>query len=341
LPAGVTVLALFALSNGAAPASADSLFNASATARQCNALAPDFAAPALAGSPGCTEVLAPGQVRDVTLTADVAAGGVGFSQVVSFVPQAAYEVAGSGLPVTSTVGGLRYATMIGVLNGPCTTLTNIDVVLYNVALPNNPGDPRASTNIVYPRAQGQTDRFGKWRIGAPASPSLGQSVVDANADMIADAANLAFQDYPSYLLDFFDPDFLPGGDGPALPLVPGALYGGMALVQGEWMPIYAARFPAGGLAALPGPFTLMTATMGQPFVYVIGDPTAPQSSLSDIHDTCAPASLSMMLLGSVGGVDRGQNPLSVSTVFWGATLPRYVTPTRMGLRTAATHARSM
>ena len=133
--------------------------------------------------------------------------------------------------------GFASFTTVALGSGPCNTAFTVDFVLYNVALPNNPGDPRASTNLIYPKPDGSTNRFGTWQIGSEPGAGDPANVNDANADLRADANEDAILNYPKYLLDAFDPDFVPGGsDGPAQPLVPKAVYGGLTSVLGNWIP---------------------------------------------------------------------------------------------------------
>ena len=66
------------------------------------------------------------------------------------------------MPPGEKIGALHSDTTLGTFNGPCNLSIGVDFILYSVALPDNPSDPRASTNITYPQPQGTSDRFGRW-----------------------------------------------------------------------------------------------------------------------------------------------------------------------------------
>jgi hypothetical protein len=292
--------------------SADSQLAGTQGIRQCNALPADFPE-GLAGDPACTDALTPNTPHNLTAHTSIDGGSSALDRLVGFAPNGYTVATGAAIPDGEKVGGVRYFTAIGLANGPCNIPTTVDVALYDVALPDNPASPRASTNIAFPRNQGEPDRFGAWQVGAPppdGGPSAG--IVDSGADGRADATSLPIMNYPAHLLDYFDPD----GAGAANPLVPSAVYGGLTSLQGEWLPIYVALFPAGGLASLPGAWSQMNALMGQPFVHVVGDSTASVSSPSMITDTCTPMSVTTMLLGQVDAVVRSRTPAAGGTYFW-------------------------
>ena len=310
----VPILALFAVVGLAMTrdAVADSLYTPTSMLRLCNALDPAFPDAQLAGNAGCADSAAPAAVTPTTLTSALPGTNVFHDSQVVFTPNGATIAAGGAMPVGEKVGGVRAAITYGLMNGPCSTpMMTTDFVLYNVALPNNPGDPRASTNIAYPRAPGNPDRFGRWQLGAP---SVGpDNVTDANSDGRADSTTLAIQNYPSILLDAFDPDT---AAGPADPIVPHAVYGALSLISDEWRIHYIVQFSAGQLTAMGGPLSEMSSGMGQPAVILTGDPDDGLGAISTITDTCTPATTTTMLLGQTpGGHQRYANPSPAGTHF--------------------------
>ena len=298
-------LAFLLVGNGVS--NADPVFNPTTGAKLCKGLPSTFPDTDLAGPNvlgDCTETAgnrATGATSNSTTTLDIPGGQLNFSSVVTFTPAGTTITDGDLIPAGTKLGGLRSLTNLGLLNGACNTALVVDFILYNTALPDDTGDPRASSNIAFPRNEGQSDRFGRWAVGA-APPDGGQpgtnNVTDGNADLKADSTTLAIQNYPSYLLDLFDSDFIPGiGDGPNDPLIPLAVYGGLTNVSSTWVPLYFAQFSAGQLVGQGGQFDKMYAEMGQPNVSVLNDPTAVQISTSSISDFCSPLNVTTTLLG--------------------------------------------
>jgi hypothetical protein len=136
----------------------------------------------------------------------------------------------------------------------------------------------------------------------------GDGVPVTSGDAVhADGTTLAIQNYPSYLLDAFDADFVPGvSDGPAQPVVPLAAYGGLTHVVSDWIPLYLVQFGKassshgfGSPSNLPAPLNLMgNDSLGQPQVAVLNDPTSTVTSKSLITDFCAPLTTETVLLGT-------------------------------------------
>jgi hypothetical protein len=235
----------------------------------------------------------------------MASGDLNFSNVVTLSPNGPTTVA-----TGTKVGGLRSLTNLGLINNPCSTALTVDFVLYNVALPN--ASTRAGmTNIAWPLPEGTTDRFGDWAVGSgvhtssPPATSDPEWAAESDPDVTssngtnADGTTLSIANYPSYLLDAFDPDFVPGvGDGSNEPKIPTAAYGGLTLVSGNWIPLYFLAFPAGALnsaPAIPGALGDITTAMGFPSVSILTDPTAVQASPSSITDFCTSLSVTTML----------------------------------------------
>jgi hypothetical protein len=313
----VVALALFLASGG--PVAAESSFNPTTIVRLCNAMPASFPDPQLAGNPSCTESGALGAAGDVTVGVSLPGSDLNFNDVVTFTPNGFTIASGASMPAGTKVGGLRSSVTVGLLGGACNSNLTLDFVLYNVALPNNPANPRASTNLAYPRADGQADRFGRWELFPGSTNATDNVQDDSPADSRADPDTLSIQNYPKYLLDAFDPDFVPGGnDGPAHPLVPKAVYAGLSETFGLWTGVYLVQFDAGALTAMPGAFGLMTSQMGQPMVALLGDPTSstPPGGGS-IGDICSPVSLQSVLLGRdpTTTYTRATNPSTAGTYF--------------------------
>ncbi len=296
-------------------ARADSLFRPTTTVEMCNALPAGFSSTdaSLAGTgPGCAQTLTAGTATDYTVTLNMPSGDLNFSNVVTLSPNGPTSVA-----VGAKVGGLRSLTNLGLVNNQCSTALTVDFIMWNTAIPN--AATRAGmTNIAWPNPEGTTDRFSDWRVDDGVHTSNPPSTADpewadeTDADVIdignganADGTTLSIQNYPVYLLDIFDPDFVPGvgdnADGGANlePLIPTATYGGLTLVSGNWIPLYFVVFPAGGLTTLPTPLGAINSTMGSPSVSVLTDPSAVQASPSSISDFCTSLNVTTMLRSTI------------------------------------------
>lgn len=286
---------------------ADSTYNPTTTGKYCNAMSAAFPDADIAGNPSCTENLQTGVAADYFTTLNMVSGDLNFSAVVTFAPGTTSITDGNTLTEGAKVGGLSSTSTLGTANGACNSTVPVDFVFYNVDLPDNMADPRASTNIAFARPEGSTDRFGGWQVGSPPAPAGGTA---PGAPPRATGASIAITNYPSHLLDLFDPDFIPGvSDGPADPIVPQAVYGGLTQVVGTWQMLYFAQFEATGsrsMAGLPSPFTLMDPDMGKPSVSVLNDTTAVQASPSSITDFCTPLSVTTMLRGTTPAADGAQ-----------------------------------
>jgi hypothetical protein len=70
------------------------------------------------------------------------------------------------MPAGTQVGARHSLMTLGTFNNACHFTVGVDFIFYNVALPNNTADPRASTNIAWPLASGDNDRFGGWVVGS-------------------------------------------------------------------------------------------------------------------------------------------------------------------------------
>ena len=283
-----------------APGGTGSSFSPGTSVQLCNALLNTFADPQLAGNPGCLDVLGNGVTSNTSITLDLPSTDLNFSRQVTLVPSSVSIAGGGSIPAGTKIGGVHEVSTLGIANATCSSVQTTDVVLFNVALPNNPGSPLASSNLAYPRAAGTLNRFGGWAIGATASSPGGISFgVDGGH---AGGTSVAVQNYPRYLLDAFNS------------LVPTAAYGGLTQVQGEWQPYYLLQFSPGQLQALPSPYSLLNAAMGQPLVRVTGDPTA-VPSISAITDTCSPSSSVTMLLGKdpTATYTRATSPITPET----------------------------
>lgn len=311
----IAALAVYAFLT-AGTSHADSVYQPTTTSKYCNALPGTFPDAALAGVPGCAENLATSAAADYYTELDMPGTNLNFSSVVTFAPAGTTITAGTAITTGAKIGGLESLTNLGLANGPCNSALTVDFVFYNVALPDNPGTPRSSTNIAFPQAEGSTDRFGHWKVGSVA----GVGDPAPGTPPRATGTSIAIVNYPSYLLDLFDPDFIPGvGDGAADPIVPKAVYGGLTQVAGNWVPLYFAQFEATGvnsLAGLPSPLGILDPDMGKPSVSVLNDPTAVAASPSTITDFCTPLNVKTMLLGTaIGSAARATNPATGGTQF--------------------------
>ncbi|MEO8458031.1 MAG: thrombospondin type 3 repeat-containing protein, partial [Chloroflexota bacterium] len=260
----------------------------------CNAMPASFIDAQIAGNPACAQNLATSATADTYTQTDLVGADLNVATRVTFVPNTVTIAAGGTIPAGTKIGGTRRNVTVGAVNNACDTSGVItDYVLFNVALPNNLGVPRASSNIVYPRPAGSPQRFDGWQVGSAPSPSGGTAPVDAG-NGTATGASLAIQNYPSFLLDLFDPGFPAQTASVVAPL---AVYGGLSKdASGDWVPFYVVQFAAGALAALPAPYNMMNANVGQPTVPVLGDPTTVPSP-TNLTTVCNPSSVSTVLLG--------------------------------------------
>lgn len=251
------------------------------------------------------------------------------------------------------VGGLRSSTILGTFNNPCGNSLTIDFLLFNVALPDNPTDPRASSNIYTPAIE-TTPAVDRLQSGFTAFGA-------APLDVVGGGSSAAIQNYPDWLLDVFDPDWRPlfpgegtvGGpregvgadpetigtinfNGPQKPIIPIAAYGSLSVVTNVEVPLYFLQFapgqlpdPAGdGVGAgdgfqPPHPFSTLLASQGSANQVVLTDTTVAIVSASSITDFCSPLTSNTMLLGTTLGPDgiagnaddmiRATHPSSVGT----------------------------
>jgi hypothetical protein len=279
---------------GTGSASADSTFTPVTGVRMCNAMPAGFPDPQVAGNPSCAENLTSAAAADVTTT------------TTTFSPGGTAIAAGGSIPAGTKIGGVHELVTMGLANATCSTVTTRDVVLFNVALPDNTGNPSASTNLAYPQVPGTSDRFSKWKIGSPPGITDPSGIVPGIDASHAGGSSVAIQGYPKYLLDAF------GG------LVPQAVYGGLTKTQGEWAPLYLVQFNAGALSTLPGAYSLMNANMGQPVVWVSGDPTSTMPSVSNITSTCTPLTITTTLLGQdpTNTYTRATSPSGAATAYF-------------------------
>lgn len=269
----------------ASAASAASVYTPASSVRMCNQLPAVFVDPTLAGNPSCTESLGAGAHPNMGLTLNSPAPNLKTQADVVFVPASFTTAAGGTIPAGTKIGGVTEDVTYGLNNGPCNNTISYATVLYTVALPNNVGNPPASTNLAYPLPAGTADRFSKWKVGS--APGGGDpSGIDPGTDIAhAAGSSIPFQNYPKYLLDMF-------GN-----VVPRAAYGGLTLSQGYWQVVYYLQFDPGQLAALPGAYALMNSNMGAPLAIVPGDPTVNTFAPSSITDVCTPRIVNTMLLG--------------------------------------------
>ena len=232
------------------------------------------------------------------------------------------------------VGGMRSDTDLALFNGTCSSDVTVDFAFYNVALPNNPDDPRASTNIATPGFGGPLNEGQKDRIRPMMTDTL---PVVPGPDGLADANSTGITKYPDWFLDLFDPDWRPwlvseGGpqegagadptaphNGPLKPVIPIALYGAITDVAGTATPLYFAQFDDGILgAAFTDPnhyFNVAQAGMGQLNMSVLTDVTKARQESSTISDFCSELIARTMFFGTTltNGMKRAINPSAAGT----------------------------
>lgn len=307
----------------ASGASADSVYSPVLSYRLCNAMPADFFDAQVAGVPACAENLAASATANHYSSTSLTTADLNTATSVTFVSNSVSIAGGGSIGIGAKVGGVRRTLTVGMLNSSCDSVVTMDTVLYNVALPNNAGNPRSSTNIAFPRPDGSANRFDGWNVGSEPAPAGGTAPVDAGAGH-AGSASLSIQNYPAYLLDAFDPDFVPGvGDGGLAPVIPHAVYGGLTKdAAGAWLPLYVVQFDNSPLPPLGGPFAVMSPTalanMGQASVQVVNDPTAPFADGSGLTTICTPSSTSTVLLGkdTTNTYTRATSPASATTGFF-------------------------
>jgi Thrombospondin type 3 repeat len=286
---------------------ADMSFNATMGAKYCNALDPTF-----------PDAQTPGAAANFTNSLDIPTGSSNFSSVVTFSPNGTTITAGcttavgcaaGTLPAGTKIGGLRSASTLGILNGPCDTLATVDFVLYSVALPK-----ADFSNIAFPRIVTDSDRYGGWQVGSPPPSGGGTSPQGSGVFPVAGGDSIAIQNYPSYLLKLFSPSQVaPYHDA----IIPRAVYGGLTSVVGTWTPLYFVQFDssqAAQLDTLIAPINLIKSAEGDPSISVLNDPTAPPSP-STINDFCTPLHVQTMLLGKdpSNTFTRATNPTAIGT----------------------------
>jgi hypothetical protein len=276
------------------------------------------------GNPSCTNNLSAGFNPNVSVTRSLPSGDLWPDVTVQSNPANQIFTASDQMPAGTKLGGIHSDMTIGAFNGACEFFLAVDWVLFNIPEPNVPGNPRFSGNIAWPQPKGTPDRFGRWQVGsepiAGGGTALTAGTYGAN---IADSTNIPMQNYPSYLLDYLDPDFIPGvSDGPLNPIVPTAVYGGLTKVVTDWWPVYVIQMPSGAMDVFRPPLGYLGGLdAGQTELTVSWDPTVSSVDpygISSITDWCTPSSSTTMLLGVDQSMiyERVQNPIAGGTVIW-------------------------
>lgn len=379
---------LLLLNSSSDSAQATGNYSPTYSMKLCNGLSSIFVDASLQGNSGCTNPLpTTGAARTITINNTLPVGDLQFSAVTYFEPNEVAitpgcnidtnadnildgrdfdgngtdDVAGACLRPGDKVGGLRNAVSLGILNGPCSQFgLTVDFVLYNIALPNDASNPRNSTNIYTPGPEGTGSDT---RFSTDGGQSPGAGFVDTNTDTLADVdpsnptddsvSSQAITNYPDWLLDIFDPDWLPvnppiaiegpadplnsGGvgnstgagdtransvDGPKKPLIPLVVYGGFTNVAGSKTPLYFVQFDDGVLGsdntdgfASPHPFAMAVGTLGQPYTTILTDTTPIILGTSPISDFCTGLLTTIMLKGTTvtDSVTRASNPTTAGS----------------------------
>ncbi len=277
----------------------------------------------------------PGAARSTTTTITVPhPGNINLASLITFDPAGTttqtcnsglvgglattHTASGPCLRATDLAGSVSLDTRIGILNDACTQSLVVEFDLFAVPTPDTPANPRGSGNIAYTQPEGTADRFARWGtspIGAGGGSPVVYGVEKATAD------NIAFKNYPEFLLDLFDADGPAGGGDPRVPL---AVYGGISKVSGDSIPVYIVVFEPGALAAEfdePNPLGRATTNLGYASQTVLSDPTATAASPGAVRAFCS-TSVATTLSATVGGVTRATNP-GAGTHFnlaWAASL---------------------
>ena len=228
---------------------ADTFFDVSFDVEYCNQLNPiQMDDHELDGDPNCTPNTTPGAAQTTTtLTCIPGPTAVApcttgpqnsnFGGLVTFTPSETTITDGDLIPVGDKIGGLFNTATLGLINNPCSSAIPIPFTLFNVALPDNPGDPRSSTNIYTPYREG-TSKDDDIDLNGDGSTDLTivrgrfeKGQVEGIADRINDSdddyatgASAAIQNYPDWLLDIFDPDWIPAvpaQEGPRTEIIDG------------------------------------------------------------------------------------------------------------------------
>jgi hypothetical protein len=287
-------------------------FQPTSGARFCNALASDFPSTIayndtfLTGSPSCTD---PGSVAvntayDVTLEFSLPSGNYNPGMApMAIIPGDTAVTNDGGITNGSKVGGIRFDSTVGLMNGACNSGLTTEFILYE--------STTSSTNTVYPDPPGEPDRFA-------------DMVSDTNSDGFAESSSLFVSKTPAFYLDYFDPDY-GGAYGPwgSAWIAPIARYTGATKpAGGEWTVASVFAYTASSLAPFnnavnqPHPFARVgrSATEGIVLVLVVNDPTAVGFGPSSITDACAPFSAKVMLKGTASsGQVRSRTPTTAGT----------------------------
>ena len=289
LTALIALVAAFAavLYSGSGNNAEAATYTPTSAVKMCNALAADFPSsiPAndadLLGNPACADVLTASANTNFTVTFSVPGGDSNFgSSVITNVPGT--TAVDAGIPDGQKVGGLRSDVTLSLLNGPCGTALVAEFVLY---------DSETTGAATAVQAEGTTNRWS-------------DIVTDANLDEIGDSTSTAI----TTNLNIYETLFTPTG-GAYIP--PSARYTGLTRVPsgGDWQLLSFFQVSAGALDAFnnasdsPHTFARVShaPTTGNLSLSILNDPTATLTSVSPIHDFCAPLIVQTMLLGMTPG----------------------------------------
>ena len=206
----------------------------------------------------------PGDAADYSYVTDVPDPSKNFATDPGFIymtPVDAFIAPSADMPIGAIVGGLESNAILGLLNGPCNSLTPTQFTYWNASVDTSdtidalPGDTTEPTGRYAPLAE-DSDGNG-----------LSQQV----------------DQYPSYNNRLFDPD----GDGPEPPLTPHVRYTGQDVVAGTDIILQQVIFKLGDLAKFspPNPRSQVGSQFGYAEFTLLQEPGGPNNP-SAITDFC-------------------------------------------------------
>jgi len=184
-----------------------------------------------------------------------------FGGVAAMIPPAFIPFSAASAPVGAIAGSLSASSVLGILNGPCSTQVQVSFTLMIASLDQG--------NKIDPKAVGLSN---------PAEPLA----VDINPQNgVPDGADR----YPSYLSSYFND------------LQPRARLFGASKIYGGWVVLNFLFFdPGAHVTTTSGTDITFNAALGVPAITVLGDPTVAPSP-GPISDFCAPLKATNIIFG--------------------------------------------
>ena len=207
---------------------------------------------------------APGAASDYSAVTDVPDPSKNFATdpgIISLSPADVFIAPSADMPIGAIVGDLTSNAILGLLNGPCNTLTPTQFTYNNATVD--------TSNTIDPLPADTSEPKGRF---APLA-----------ADSDANGLSQHVDQYPSFNNRLFDPD----GDGPEPPLTPLVRYSGQDLVAGTDVILQAVIFDLGDFAkfSAPNPRSQVGSQFGYAAVTVLQEPGGPTNP-STITDFC-------------------------------------------------------